>query len=429
MQQAPSALSRAEFGRHVADLYQQLYDLVYLRTHVLTEILVPDISIRRKERAWQLHELLLEAIKELDPGPQAPAFSREWRRHRLLVLRYVDGMDPQMVAREIAVSRRQYYREHDAALEAIADVLWDRYAVHPPAPGSPAPPTEEQPALSDLELLRLEAARLAHANRYTPTGEVVRGVLSLLEERLHQHRLKVHLALPKSLPGVSVEKEMLRQMLAGMLGYLVERATREAGATIRLNAVARPAGAATTGHSGATVCLSLVVEPPEAVLPTEQAEVQERLSAFEEMATLSGTHILLIRSEQSIVGFELHLPTDSQRTVLVVDDNEDVLELFQRYLAPHQYRVVTAKAMQEGLDLAIRLQPDTITLDLMMPEQDGWDLLQALLNRPDTRHIPIIVCSVLKQKELALSLGATAFLKKPVTELQLLSALQALEEA
>jgi CheY-like chemotaxis protein len=115
--------------------------------------------------------------------------------------------------------------------------------------------------------------------------------------------------------------------------------------------------------------------------------------------------------------------------VLVVDDNEDVLELFQRYLVPHQYRVVTAKAVQEGLDLAIRLQPDTITLDLMMPEQDGWDLLQALLNRPDTRHIPIIVCSVLKQKELALSLGATAFLKKPVTELQLLSALQALEEA
>ena len=126
--------------------------------------------------------------------------------------------------------------------------------------------------------------------------------------------------------------------------------------------------------------------------------------------------------------FEIRLPTNAHRTVLVVDDNEDVLELFQRYLSPHQYRVVTAQTAEKALGLAVRLRPDTITLDLMMPEQDGWDLLQALLNRADTCHIPIIVCSVLKQKELALSLGATAFLKKPVTEQELLSTLRALEE-
>jgi CheY-like chemotaxis protein len=64
----------------------------------------------------------------------------------------------------------------------------------------------------------------------------------------------------------------------------------------------------------------------------------------------------------------------------------------------------------------------------MMPKQDGWHVLQTLLNQPDTSRIPVIVCSVLKQKELALSLGATAFVEKPITEQALLSALDALEE-
>ena len=51
-------LSRAEFGRQVDDLYRHLYDLVYLRTHPLAEVVIPDPSLRRKERAWQLHDLL-----------------------------------------------------------------------------------------------------------------------------------------------------------------------------------------------------------------------------------------------------------------------------------------------------------------------------------------------------------------------------------
>ena len=111
-----------------------------------------------------------------------------------------------------------------------------------------------------------------------------------------------------------------------------------------------------------------------------------------------------------------------------MDDNEDVVALFQRYLISHHYRIITAHTAQEALAQARHLQPYAITLDLMMPDQDGWDLLQTLLNQPDTQRIPIIVCTVLKQKALALSLGAAAFLEKPVTEQELLAALRALEE-
>ena len=63
-----------------------------------------------------------------------------------------------------------------------------------------------------------------------------------------------------------------------------------------------------------------------------------------------------------------------------------------------------------------------------MPDQDGWDVLQTLANQPETRHIPVIVCTVLSAKELALSLGAAFFLEKPITEKALISTLRMLDE-
>lgn len=404
-----------EFAAHVADAYEHFYDLVYLRTQPLVDILAPSPSQPDKKRARRLHRILLDVIEELDPGPQAPSFSHEWRRHRLMMLRYVKGLNPQAVADQLIISLRHYYRVHKAAIEDVAGILWDRYIVHPSTSEEMPEAAEEEAPLSRLELLRLEAARLAQADRYARVGDVVRGLLPILEEMLRQHRLEIHLALSEPLPGISIDQGLLRQMLLGTLGYLIERANQ---ATIRLAAQVE----------GSAVCLSLAVEPPETIRSTMQAEVKDRLSAFEEMATLTGAHILPIYAGQAIVGFDIQLPI-TEHTVMVVDDNEDILELFRGYLSPHRYRVVTIQAAREVPEKTRQIQPYAITLDLMMPNQDGWDLLQVLLNQPDTRHIPIIVCSVLRQKELALSLGATAFLEKPVTEQALLATLEALEES
>ena len=409
------ALSRADFGNDVVNLYRNLYDLVYLRTHPLIDLLISDPSVARKNKGWQAHHLLLDVIEELNPGQDVPVFSRQWRRYQLLVLRYVDGLDPRAVAEELTISRRQYFREQKAALQTIADILWDRYVVGEPAFEEMPQTVEEQASLKRMELLRLEAARVGQASRYARVGDVVQGVLPLLKEMMHRRGLDLQQAIPATLPAVSVGRSLLRQMFLGMLGYLAERAEE---ATLRLVA----------WIDGAVVCISATVEPPSVVRLAVPGETEDPLSTIEEMATLSGAHILPIRVEGSIAGFNMRLPV-AQRTVLIVDDNEDVLELFRRYLSPSHFRVATARTAWEALDQARDLQPHAITLDLMMPDQDGWDLLQTLLNQPDTRHIPIIVCTVLKQKELALSLGATAFLEKPVSKQALLAALETLEEA
>lgn len=408
-------MNETEFNKQVADAYEHLYDLVYLRTHALIDILVAGPFSRRKEKAWQLHHLLLDVIEEVNPGPHAPPLSREWRRHRLLVLHYVDGLEPQAVATELGISRRHYYREHEAAMDAVASILWQRYVIQP-AQAQPLPPAPDQPSSLDrLELLRLETARTAQVNRYTQVGEVIQGVKTLLQETLDQRELRLCLALPDSLPAPLIDQGLLRQVLLGILAYLIESASQ---AVIRLKV--QPAKS--------RMYLTLVIEPPTAIHSPLKVEIQERLAAFREMVALSNSSIEPIYTGQEVAGFSLQLPIGPQRTVLVVDDNEDVLELFHRYLSRHNYHVVTTQNGPEALQLARRLHPYAITLDLMMPGQDGWDVLQTLLNQPETSQIPVIVCSVLRQKELALLLGAARFLQKPVSDQELIEALETLAE-
>ena len=117
---------------------------------------------------------------------------------------------------------------------------------------------------------------------------------------------------------------------------------------------------------------------------------------------------------------------ETSKTVMVVDDEERMRSLLRTYLAREGYRVVAAADGREALRLAKTEQPDLIILDVMMPNQDGWQVLRGLKENPDTARTPVIICSVLKEPELALSLGADAYLKKPVERLELLAQVERL---
>jgi CheY-like chemotaxis protein len=124
------------------------------------------------------------------------------------------------------------------------------------------------------------------------------------------------------------------------------------------------------------------------------------------------------------VTLNLTLRQSSHSCVLVIDDNAGLIELLQRYLTGEPYEVMGASDGREGLFLASERRPDVIVLDIMMPQQDGWEVLQRLKTQEKTRDIPVIVCSVLNDPELAFSLGACEFLAKPVTRDRLLTALK-----
>lgn len=114
------------------------------------------------------------------------------------------------------------------------------------------------------------------------------------------------------------------------------------------------------------------------------------------------------------------------RFVLAIDDDPDVLDLMTEKLAGSGYTVVTAKSGEDGLRLARELRPDVITLDIMMPRLDGWQVLRGLKESDETRNIPVIIVSILENKSLGFSLGAAEYLVKPVTRERLLDVLDRL---
>ena len=126
--------------------------------------------------------------------------------------------------------------------------------------------------------------------------------------------------------------------------------------------------------------------------------------------------------ERRLISFSFGV--DRRTLLLVIDDNEGLVELFRRYLTGEDYRVIGAPDGVEGQRMAEEHSPDLIVLDVMMPQRDGWEVMQLLRNRQSTRGIPVILCSVVEDPELAFSLGAAEFLSKPVKREELLNALE-----
>jgi PAS domain S-box-containing protein len=101
-------------------------------------------------------------------------------------------------------------------------------------------------------------------------------------------------------------------------------------------------------------------------------------------------------------------------TILVIDDEPAVRDLMKRFLGKEGFRVETASGGKDGLRLARELRPHAITLDVMMPKMDGWSVLSALKADSELSEIPVIMFTVVDDKNRGYSLGASDYLTKPI---------------
>jgi CheY-like chemotaxis protein/signal transduction histidine kinase len=125
---------------------------------------------------------------------------------------------------------------------------------------------------------------------------------------------------------------------------------------------------------------------------------------------------------------EIHGP-DHAATVLVVDDDDASRDLLRRQLLRAGYRVVGVRDGEVGLEAARQLRPDVVTLDIVMPRMNGWEVLRRLKESPETASIPVVVVSIIDAAGSGFAVGASGFLTKPIDRGKLLRTLEAFRSA
>jgi CheY-like chemotaxis protein len=212
------------------------------------------------------------------------------------------------------------------------------------------------------------------------------------------------------LPAVTVNQTALRQVCLSVIGWALD---------------ASPGGAIglSVAEAGPGVGISIQVDGWRDE-PVDDGDDRSRLRLGQRLLEMQGGTLEILAKEARTFRMRLVLPSARAPAILVVDDNPDVLRLFQRYIQSPTVHLIQATTAEQALQLVRDARPRLITLDLMMPVRDGWDLLQVLTRDPSTRDIPVAVCSVVHERSLALAMGASYFLPKPVSRAELLQVLE-----
>lgn len=118
-------------------------------------------------------------------------------------------------------------------------------------------------------------------------------------------------------------------------------------------------------------------------------------------------------------------PLGRGRRALIIDDEATSREILRQILMREGFEVSTAESGRQGIEIAREIRPSVITLDVLMPDLDGWSTLQQLKRDPDLQDIPVIMVTIIDEENQAYALGAAAYLTKPVNRESLLKALAA----
>jgi adenylate cyclase len=310
-----------------------------------------------------------------------------------------------------------------------------------------------------LDLSKVEAGRMEVKPVEFALEPLIDQCLRTVEPMLRSGRVQLIKQIEPGLPTLFSDQDKLRQILFNLLSNAAK--FTEAGA-ITVDAGRRGdelvVAVADTGIGIPTDQLELVFEEFRQVDSSSTRQYGGTglgLSISRRLAQLLGGDIALASTPGAGSTFTLTVParwaeplpgapakqpvaagaeveervarearTGGGRVVLAIDDDPDVVLLLKENLADAGYRVVGAANGAEGLKLARELKPSAITLDIVMPGTDGWQVLHSLKADPATRDIPVLLLTVVDQKDLGYRLGAADYLLKPFERDDLIAALQ-----
>jgi CheY-like chemotaxis protein len=385
------------------ELYTALYHL-YTPDYQPREALCAVIGCDPGEGMPAVQAAILQAVESIEPPANAPSTTPARQVYDLLHHRFVLQLTQEETAYRLNVSRRTVNRLQHKAAHVLAGALWKHsQAVEQATKGLPQDgdglpaedatldtPTADWHAQMQRELDSLQAKA---PNAWCDVEEVIGSVLDLVDPMFSKLGICTEVRSVQQGLNAAIHPVLLHQVLISALRRF---APCVSDGQIAIYARLEDGNARIT-LTGATAVTDELGERDF----TDGIPISKGISIE-----------TCIDGRQAFVW--ISMPSMGKVTVLAVDDNEDMARFYRDCAIGTRYHIVHVAQGAGLFETVESTLPDVIVLDVMLPDVDGWRLLMRLHEDPATRSIPVIICSVVQEEDLALSLGAVRYLPKPV---------------
>jgi signal transduction histidine kinase/CheY-like chemotaxis protein len=311
-----------------------------------------------------------------------------------------------------------------------------------------------------LDLSKIEAGKMELAFEDINLPDLVNSVMSTASGLVKDKPIKLVRHIDPGLPIVQADPMRLRQVLINFLSNAAK--FTESGSIIVEAYVQSGLDSGGNGPGKKSEVVVTVTDTGPGIAPEDQKKLFQPFSQVDDSPTrkTGGTGLglsisrSLIELHEGRIGLlksevgkgstfyfaiplkqtgklkfpeEIRPRENGNNIILVIDDDQQVISLYERYLTPQGYKIISQTDPGSAVDQVKKIKPFAITLDAMMPGKDGWQVLHDLKNDPQTRNIPVIMCSILEEEEKGFSLGASDYLVKPILQEDLIAALNRLD--
>ncbi len=297
-----------------------------------------------------------------------------------------------------------------------------------------------------LDLARIEAGKMELNFEEVRLTELVTSVMSTAKGLVKEKPIQLVHKVPADMPTVRGDTMRVRQILLNLISNAA-KFTDEGAITVE--------AAVQEGPAGTPEALISVIDTGPGISIEDQEKLFKAFSQVDGSATRksggSGLGLSICANLVQLHGgrikvhsqvgrgstFWFTLPLHHQpareippgkKVILAIDDDPQVIGLYERYLNPQGYHVVPLTDPSKAKERVLEVKPYAVTLDIMMPNVDGWSVLADLKSDPATREVPVIICSIIEQTDKGFSLGAADYLIKPILEEDLVNALRRLNK-
>jgi len=376
------------FVQELRSALNHLYDPDYLRDSPLAAMLGVG---GRFDTPSALQALLTRAIEGLRPKADDTNRLHAQAIYDLLLFRYIQQFNQDEIANQLGISVRHLRRQQNLAIFDLACRLWEQYQIEQTR-ASGAGARNPEPASRDQFSKELDWLKEPSSQAVTDLAAALDQARVLVQPFVDQQQ--AHLVFPDQPSGlIQVHPVAFQQIVLSLLSMALQNAEKQ---EVQVK-IFSSAG-----------WLAL-----EVIAPADEARDLGGIEPVRKMVALSDGR-LEHEAGQSLFRVQVTFRSVDQVNVLVIDDNPEIPTMLQRFAAETRYHITGLNNPKQAVEWAMRIQADILILDIMMPQVDGLQVLSRFKHHPELGQVPIIVCSVLPQKDLAASLGASGFIQKPI---------------